>query len=121
MDALIRVSVASDPTENALRVLLLRLYAVSSLDPDARVQGCVGKLLGHVLPAVRELGYREFLGPAGPALLADIEQAALKASPNPDGYLERLVEQRGQDLHAWASRCTTCSTHPGALATATIA
>lgn len=116
MDALIQTSVHSTPNENALRVLVSRLHGVSAGDPDPRVKGCVGKLIDDVLPAIRELGYAEFMGNAGLIHLSDLEAAAALASPNPDGYLERQVDMRGKRLGEWAHRCEPCSAHPGTLA-----
>lgn len=116
MEGLIHSTLASVANENALRVLILRLYGVAAGDPDPRVKGCVGQLIGYVLPAIQELGYSEFLGSAGLVRLSDLQAAATMASPNPDGYLERQVETRGEHLEAWARRCTKCSTAPGTLA-----
>jgi hypothetical protein len=117
-DALVRMTTHAPPSENALRSLVVRLYAMWDGDPDPRVRGCVGRLVGCVLPAVAALPYTEFMGGTRLVTYAQLDQAARSASPNPDGYLERLVEDRGATLHDWALTCTACSFHPGALATA---
>jgi hypothetical protein len=45
-------------------------------------------------------------------------EAAAEASPNPDGYLEMILEDRSQLLEQWSRRCVPERLPPGILATA---
>ena len=91
VDALVHMALASSETANSLRELAVRLYGVSAGDRPERVKGCVGTLLTAIMPAVRKLGYKDFMkGPeVGFVTLDEMEKVARKASPNPDGYFER--------------------------------
>jgi hypothetical protein len=125
IDALVQMTTACDeermrlPNENALRSLTVRLYGILDGDPDPRVKGCVGTLISCVIPALHELPYKEFLGGAKAIQLKQLEDAAASASPNPDGYLERMVADRGQRLREWSLEVAQhCLFSPGMLATA---
>lgn len=123
VDALIHMALASTHTKNALRELAVRLYSVSVGDPEPRVKGCIGALMTAIIPAVRELGYTDFMtGPGyGFITLKQMEDVAAKASHHPDGYFEMIVKDRSEKLTEWSQRCTTSSLSPGQLATAACA
>lgn len=55
IDALVQMALTSEPTQNALRELVLRLYGISANDPERRVKGCIGNLIAAILPAVEAL------------------------------------------------------------------
>lgn len=120
VDALIHMALASAHTKNALRELAIRLYSISVGDPEPRVKGCVGTLLKAIMPAVKNLGYTDFMRDRGPGFitLKQIEEAAAKASHHPDGYFEMIVKDRSERLKKWSQECTTLSFQAGILATA---
>ena len=117
VDALVHMALASEQTWNALRELAVRLYAVSDGDPEPRVKGCIGTLLQAILPAVRDLGYTDFMkGPGhGFVTLEEMEQAAAKATRHPDGYFEAIVKDRSEKLEQWSQRCTAACFPAGEL------
>ena len=121
-EALIHMALASD-TKNALRELAIRLYGISDGDPSERVKGCIGNLLCAILPAVKDLGYENFMMALGPGFitLQQIKEAASKASPNPDGYFEAILKDRSRKLEKWSRECIGLSTSAGQLATAACA
>ncbi len=121
-EALVHMALASN-TQNALRELAIRLYGISDGDPSPRVKGCIGNLLCAILPAVRNLGYTDFMTAPGQGFitLQQMEEAASKASPNPDGYFEAMLEDRSRRLAQWSRDCIQLSTTPGKLATAACA
>ena len=123
VDALVHMALASEPTTNALRELAVRLYGVFRGDPEPRVKGCIGTLMRAIMPAVRALGYTDFMKGPGHGLvrLEDMEQAAADASPHPDGYFEMIVKDRSEKLEQWSLACKTVSLSPGKLATASSA
>ena len=94
VDALVHMALASEQTGSALRELAVRLYGVSAGDPEPRVQGCVGTLMKAVLPAVRNLGYTDFMKGTeyGFVSLEQLEQAAAKACRHAVGYFEAIVK-----------------------------
>lgn len=120
VDALVHMALASDQTRNALRELAVRLYGISHGDPEPRVKGCIGNLMKAIMPAVRALGYTDFMkGPGhGYVTLEQMEQVADKASRHPDGYFETIVEDRCEKLAKWSQHCTELSFSPGRLAPA---
>jgi hypothetical protein len=73
-----------------------------------------------ILPAVEAMGYEDFLtGPGhGHITLGQIRHAASLHSDNPDGYLEKIVMDRCEKLHAWSTQCRELSLSTGALAPA---
>lgn len=121
-EALVQMALAGD-TKNALRELAIRLYGISDGDPSPRVKGCIGNLLFAILPAVKNLGYTDFMTAPGHGFitLQQIEEAAAKASPNPDGYFEAMLEDRSRKLSQWSRECVKLSTSAGMLATAACA
>lgn len=123
VDALVHMALGGDPTKNALRELAVRLYGIFNGDPESRVKDCIGTLMRAIMPAVRALGYTDFMkGPGhGLVTLEEMENAAAHASPHPDGYFEMMVKDRSQKLKKWSLMCTTISLSPGRLATASSA
>jgi hypothetical protein len=120
-DALVHMALARN-TKNALRELAIRLYGISDGDPSPRVKGCIGTLLCAILPAVKNLGYTDFMTAGqGFITLEQIKDAANKASPNPDGYFEAMVDDRRRKLAQWSKECIELSTSAGMLATAACA
>lgn len=120
VDALVHMALASPHTGNSLRELAVRLYGISAGDPQERVKGCVGTLMTAIMPAVRELGYKDFMkGPEiGFVTLDEMERAACKASRHPDGYFEAIVEDRSKRLRKWSEECSGISFSAGMLAPA---
>lgn len=120
VDALVHMALASSETGNSLRELAVRLYGISTGDPEERVKGCVGTLMTAIMPAVRKLGYKDFMkGPGvGFVTLAEMEEAANKASRHPDGRFEAIVEDRSERLRKWSEKCTGLSFSAGMLAPA---
>jgi hypothetical protein len=118
IDGLVRMTTTSAANENALRSLVVRLYGIWAGDPSDRVKGCVGTLIAALIPAVEELTYTEFMHGSVAVNLAQLQKSAESASPNPDGYLERIVADRSQALREWSSGGQGCSFDPGALGTA---
>ena len=123
VDALVHMALVSEPTQNSLRELAVRLYGISDGDPEERVKGCIGTLMTAILPALRKLGYTDFMkGPGhGLVTLAQMEEAAAKASPHPDGYFEMIVKDRSGRLENWSRECVAVSYAPMSLATASCA
>ena len=118
MDALVQMACANKPTKNALRSLAVRLYGIWHGDDNERVKGCVGTLMCAIFPAIKKLGYTEFMQGVGTVTIDQMEEAAASASPNPDGYLEMMLEDRSRQLREWSQRCESISFLPGALANA---
>lgn len=117
VDALVHMALASEHTGNALHRLAVRLYAISDGDREPRVKGCIGALIKAILPAVRDLGYTDFMkGPGhGYVTLKEMEQAAAKASRHPDGYFEAIIKDRSTKLEKWSKKCTAVSFSDGEL------
>jgi hypothetical protein len=121
VDALVHTALASSETRNSLRELAVRLYGISEGDPEERVKNCIGILLCAIMPAVRNLKYDMFMrGPTiGFVTLGELENAATKNIPNPDGHFEAIAEKRSQQLAEWSKACTTTlSSSAGMLAPA---
>lgn len=105
IDALVRLTLAHSNCEDALRSVAVRLYGVWNGDDEPRVRGCVGRLIGALVPALRRLGYTDFVQGKQTVLLSELEAAAASGTTNPDGYLDRLVDDRCKKLRAWALAC----------------
>jgi hypothetical protein len=119
IDALVEMTHSSDATENALRVVAMRLYGAWRGDAEnERVRGCVGQLIAAVLPALQELGYDDFMSASEVVTLHELEEAAATATANPDGYLERFIKDRSERLQVWSAKCDTPDLRPGRLALA---
>jgi hypothetical protein len=123
VDALVHMALASSETGNSLRELAVRLYGISKGDPELRVKGCVGTLMKAIMPAVRQLDYKDFMkGPGhGFVTLDEMEESADKASRHPDGYFEAIVEDRSEKLKKWSQACAGLSFSAGMLAPASCA
>jgi hypothetical protein len=121
MEALILMTTSSPPNENALRSLVVRLYGVWKGEAgNDRVRGCVGTLINAVMPAVERLLYTEFVQASEPVQLEELRLAARSVSQHKDGFLERLLEKRVQQLVVWSEACNTCDFSPGQLAAAAV-
>jgi hypothetical protein len=88
------------------------------LDDDPRVQGCVGTLIKSLIPRLENLGYTDFLQGNQKVMLHDLHTAADSATANPDGFLDRLVIGRAEQLAIWAGGCKGTDQSPGTLASA---
>ena len=109
VEALVRMSCTSQPTENALRSLAVRLYGISSADPCQRVKGCIGTLLRALLPALVSLGYEDFMGGSQTVALSQLKTAASIESENSDGMLERALAEDAKRLAEWSSSAVRCA------------
>jgi hypothetical protein len=119
VEALINMTLSKPVSENALRSVAVRLYGIWKNDPDERLQGCIGRLLSALMPKLKELGYVDFIQGNQKVMLDDLQKAADSATENPDGFLDRLVEDRFEKLTDWAAFCTNnkLELQPGAFAT----
>jgi hypothetical protein len=119
VEALINMTLSQPVTENALRSIAVRLYGIWRNDLDGRLQGCIGRLISALMPRLEGLGYADFIQGNQKVMLDDLRTAADSATENPDGFLDRLVEDRFKKLTDWAALCTSHSLElqPGALAT----
>jgi hypothetical protein len=116
VDALTKMTLAGPGNENALRSVAVRLYGIWRADPDPRVKGCVGTLIGALLPALTGLGYADFMQGNRKVMLAELRAAAETATANPDGFLDRLVADRSRGLTDWAATCRLADFGDGGLA-----
>jgi hypothetical protein len=121
VEALINMALARAANENSLRSVAVRLYGIWRGDSDLRLQGCVGKLISALTPKLERLGYTDFIQGNQKVMLGDLQQAAASATDNPDGFLDRIVEDRYEKLIEWASHCTSDSLELGTGALATVA
>jgi hypothetical protein len=117
IDAMTQTALVAQPTENALRELVVRLYGVYNGDPDPRFKGLVGSLITVTIPALRMLGYRDFSGSPGHGFvtLSQMEQAADHATYDPDDFLQRRIEVRKQELAQWFASSSISSLVTAAL------
>ncbi|HEX6358306.1 hypothetical protein [Actinophytocola sp.] len=118
LDALIVMTLARPVSEDALRSVAVRLYGVWRDDQDSRVRGCVGRLVGAVVPALKHLGYADFMQGNHKVLLTELEIAAASGTNNPDGFLDRIVDDRCKRLATWASSCQQAEPADARLAAA---
>jgi hypothetical protein len=121
MDALVHTALVNTPNEGAIRTLAVRLNAISSGDPDPRIKGLAGGLIDAILPVVRTLGYLDFIQGGGRKFvtLYEMEEAAAQAMRHPDGFIDRIIENRIQALKQWSQSCPTLSLDlsPGSITT----
>jgi hypothetical protein len=119
VEGLINMTLSKPVTENALRSVAVRLYGIWRNDPDERLRGCVGKLISALIEKLDGLGYEDFIQGNQKVMLDDLRKAADSKTENPDGFLDRLVEDRFEKLTEWAASCTSDNVklEPGALAT----
>ncbi|MFI7677392.1 hypothetical protein [Actinophytocola sp. NPDC049390] len=104
-DALLRMTVARPVTEGALRSLAVRLYGIWEGDRELQMRGCIGRLISSALPALRRLGYTDFMQGNRTVMITDLEAAAATGTHNPDGFLDRMVDERCKQLGHWAAAC----------------
>jgi hypothetical protein len=109
MEGLIRMTTRGHASENALRTLSVRLYGAWKGDSEnKRVQGCIGTLIASVLPALERLKYSEFMQARETVTLNELRDAAMTATTNPDGFLDKMVENFSQVLYDWSRHCGLC-------------
>ena len=118
VDALVRMAVRSDPSLNALQSLAVRLYGISDGDPEKHVKGCLGMLLGSIVPALERMKVTSLMQGPSEITIDDIRSAAASAHANPDRVFYRVVLARCEDLRSWADECREADLSPGALASA---
>jgi hypothetical protein len=121
VEALINMTLSKAANENSLRSVAVRLYGIWRDDPDKRIQGCVGKLISALTPRLEKLGYTDFIQGNQKVMLRDLLEAAASATENPDGFLDRIVEDRYEKLMDWAGLCTNDSLELGSGSLATVA
>jgi hypothetical protein len=123
VDALILMTKADQPASPAaLRSIAVRLYGIFDGDPDANVKGCIATLIEALLPALRNLGYKNFMQGNKMVMLSQLEATKASIRRNDDEYLARMVMKRAKQLKEWASLCVEQDHElaPGELATATV-
>ena len=69
---------------------------------NKRVQGCIGTLIASVLPALERLKYSEFMQARETVTLKELRDAASTATTNPDGFLDKMVQDFSQILYDWS-------------------
>jgi hypothetical protein len=116
VEALVTMTLACKSTETALRSAAVRLYGIWHLDPDQRVKGCIGKLIGALIPRLEELHYEDFMQGNQRVMLSQLKEAGQSAATNPDGYLDQLSTRFADQLSQWAAKATGLYTGPGCLA-----
>src|SRR5262249_33253118 len=117
VEALISMTLSKPVHENALRAVAVRLYGIWSNDPDERLRGCIGRLICALMPKLEGLGYADFIQGNKTVMLDDLRKAADSATQNPDGFLDRIVEDRFKKLTDWAASCSRSGElQPGSLA-----
>jgi hypothetical protein len=116
VEAIVRMTLASQATETALRSAAVRLYGIWRYDSDNHVKGCVGKLIRALVPRLEKLGYQDFMQGNQDVPLEQLRNAANTASTNPDGYLDQISSQFAENLRTWADRANGLHTGPGCLA-----
>src|SRR5215831_12438207 len=104
IEALTKMTLSKPVTENSLRSVAVRLYGIWRDDPE--LQGCIGRLISALIPKLNALGYADFIHGNKTVMLADLVEAADSATRNPDGFLDRVVEDRFKKLTEWASSCS---------------
>lgn len=106
LDGLIRMTLESPVTEDALRAVAVRLYGVWLAEfGDERIRGCVGRLIRAVYDDLERLGHQDFLAGNERVLLSDLDRAARTATHNSDGFMDRMVGDRCACLREWSSVC----------------
>jgi hypothetical protein len=109
VEALVRMTCNSKPSENALRSIAVRLMgAYKGESGNVHAQECLGVLIKAIEPAmcdVMERGdYKEVMWGSGRTTIKEIQDAAQSAKPNPDGYLARLVKHYETGLETWSEK-----------------
>ena len=80
----------------------------------------MGKLICALTPTLASFDYTDFMQGNQKVMFSELEEAARSATENPDGFLDRIVEDRYKRLQKWAASCTRQSLdlRNGALADA---
>lgn len=123
VDALTLMTKAKPPASPAaLRSIAVRLYGIFAGDPDVNVKGCIATLIEALLPALRKLGYKNFMQGNKMVMLRELEATEASIRRNDDEYLARMVKKRAGELQEWAGPCVEQDHElvPGELATATV-
>ena len=118
VEALVSMSVAADPSPNALRSFAVRIYGVWNGDSSPHVKGCVGGLISSVLPALKESPYTNFMQGSRNVTIEQLKEAAAHAKENDDEFLAHMMRCRKSQLADWSQKCIKVeapTTHPGAL------
>jgi hypothetical protein len=118
VEALLRMTMAAETSENALRSVAVRLYGIWARDPFLRHEGCVATLLKAIVPSLRQFGYTDFMQGDQKVLLPQLEEAAATAHRKQDLFLAKLVDCEAARLTEWASRCDMVRDFRGCLAAA---
>jgi hypothetical protein len=116
VEAIVRMTLACQANEASLRSAAVRLYGIWRYDPDEHVKGCIGKLIGALIPGLKKLHYGDFLQGNQLVILSQLEKAAETRHDNPDHYLDQLSSQFAQKLSVWAANPGESDTGPGCLA-----
>lgn len=120
LDALIQMTLASPVSEDTLRAVAVRLYGVWRAErDDARVRGCVGRLISAVYDDLERLGHQDFLAGNEKVLLSDLDEARRTATNNPDGFMDRMIGDCCKCLREWSSTCQLTNAKDTCLAAAT--
>lgn len=116
VEALVQMARKTPPTLNALQSLTVRLYGISSRDPDEHVKGCIGILLSALLPALNHTDVRYLMQAGREITIGEIKAAAAQQKVNPDQVFSQIAEERRAQLAAWSDSCQAPDTSPGAWA-----
>jgi hypothetical protein len=116
VEAIVRMSLNCQATEVALRSAAIRLYGIWHYDPDDYVKGCIGKLIGALVPGLEKLGYGDLVQGSQDVMLGQLKQAAQTPPTNPDHYLDKLSTHFAEQLKDWAASPVGPNTGPGCLA-----
>jgi hypothetical protein len=116
VEAIVRMSLTCQATETALRSAAVRLYGIWRYDQDENVKGCIGKLIGALLPGLEKLGYGDFMQGNQVVMFSQLQVAANTPPTNPDHYLDQLSTQFAQRLKDWAADPVGPNNDAGCLA-----
>ena len=101
VDALVRMAYTGDANLNALQALAVRLHAISATDPDAHVKGCLGILLGAIVPALEGMEVRSLMQGPSEITIEDLKTAVTRAQANTDRVFYRIAQDRSAKLLEW--------------------
>jgi hypothetical protein len=116
VEAIVTMTLDSEPTETALRSAAVRLYGIWRDDEDRRMKGCIGKLICSLIPRLETLGYDDFMQGNQQIMLTQLKDAAASADTNPDGYLDQISTRFAGELAHWAANAHGLYEGPGCLA-----
>ncbi|MGK5685601.1 hypothetical protein [Actinoplanes sp. URMC 104] len=118
VEALLNMTINSNPSENALRSVAVRLYGIWDSDPKLRDEGCIATLLAAIVPSLHRFGYTDFIQGDREVHLAQLDEAARTAHSKNNLFLAKLVDREAARLKEWAGRCGEVDEFPGCLAAA---